>query len=206
MSLYQGASDGHRWNSITTPESIPEAHRGVVLIIFQCISIATMVAGAALALVEFAAVIEKLTWLVTMSPSFNVLAFFKQLYAIVLSIAIAFTELEWTETLRTFILLQNWVTRGLAYIFVGLMAIEKHTNSVFKSTLFWLGIGLIAFGGIYAFMGLLCLKRIRDQKMARYIQLLSNYEVSYHCSTATDILHTAHIAYCIYCILPLWQG
>jgi hypothetical protein len=36
---------------------------------------------------------------------------------------------------------------------------------------------LIGLGSLYIFMGIFCLKKLRDDKMARYIQLLSHLEI-----------------------------
>jgi hypothetical protein len=108
-----------------------------------------------------------------------------QLYDVVLCIAVVVIEMEWTDAIHKLSLLQSWFIRGLCYCFVGLiiyqelgdfnpqsLAIHHRTYLQLPSAL------LIVLGIIYSLMGLLCLKKVRDSKMARYIQLLSHFEVS----------------------------
>ena len=38
-------------------------------------------------------------------------------------------------------------------------------------------ISLMCLGGLYSIMGILCMKRLRDDRMAKYIQLMSHIEI-----------------------------
>jgi len=102
-------------------------------------------------------------------------------YGVVLSAGVVFGEMEWNP-IREFVLVQNWFSRGLAYIFVGLLALEETdekglSNATAEMFVSFAALGLVVLGMLYSLMGICCLKRIRDQKMARYIQLLSHAEV-----------------------------
>ena len=105
-----------------------------------------------------------------------------RIYGIVLCIGVIFTELEMTEVARSFILLQNWIFRGVCYAFVGLLAMNYsnvNENLDISSQLYVTvsSLSLVTMGTIYSCMGVLCLKRIRDDKMAKYIRLLSHLEI-----------------------------
>jgi ABC-type lipoprotein release transport system permease subunit len=98
-------------------------------------------------------------------------------------------ELEWTESVRSFQLVQNWISRGLIYVFVGLLALdndEEDLNYSISEYIFIASLALIALGITYSFLGLLCCKRFKDEKMAKYIQLLSHLEVQNALSRSTS--------------------
>jgi len=106
------------------------------------------------------------------------------LYGLVLCVVIAFVELEWTQAIRSLTVLQSWTVRGLVYVFVALVVFQEMGS--FSATMLVArnlrivqlpSVALFGFGVLYALMGVLCLKRVRDSKMARYIQLLSHLEV-----------------------------
>ena len=87
-----------------------------------------------------------------------------RLYGIALGIGVILTEFELTEIVRTFILLQKWVTRGAIYIFIGLLAYEHTDTSLDASSLTYINfssLSLIGIGGLYSVMGIFCLKKLR---------------------------------------------
>jgi hypothetical protein len=114
-------------------------------------------------------------------------------------------EMEWTETIRTTSLLQYWTTRGLFYIFIALFTLQQYAEIPLSIRLLDVDIIVLILGTILACVGLLycimvsvnwyriltnaylsclclsqglfCLKKIRDQKMARYLRILSGFEV-----------------------------
>lgn len=105
-----------------------------------------------------------------------------QLYIVIFSVIIILNEMEWTALVRNSLVSYSWIARGLFYIFIGLILLDQQlgyrTGSQFVglcSVLF--GHSLVFSGLIYLIMGLLCLKRMRDDRMARYVQLLSYMEV-----------------------------
>jgi hypothetical protein len=102
--------------------------------------------------------------------------------------------MEWTESIRTFQLIQNWISRGLIYVFVGLLALDNNGEILDYSVsdyVFFAPVSLIVFGVTYSILGLLCCKRFKDEKMAKYIQLLSHLEVQSALSrSASNAEHT----------------
>lgn len=80
-----------------------------------------------------------------------------RLYGLAFAVIAFFCEMEWTDTIRTTSLLQYWTTRGLFYVFIGLLSIQEYGNVSFgkysleKEVLF-LEIGLIILGIIYTLM------------------------------------------------------
>lgn len=103
-----------------------------------------------------------------------------RVYGIVLAMGVIMCEFEVTETIRTFIILQNWITRGLSYIFVGLLA-YNHTETILdrSSTSYvnFSSLSLILLGSVYSMMGIFCMKKLKDDRMAKYVQLLSHLEI-----------------------------
>ena len=105
---------------------------------------------------------------------------FIRVYGIVLAMGVTMCEFELTETIRTFMILQNWMTRGLSYIFVGLLAYNHTEISLHSSAAAYVkfsSLSLIILGSIYSMMGLFCMKRLKDDRMAKYVQLLSHLEI-----------------------------
>ena len=111
--------------------------------------------------------------------------FSMRVYGLVFCAGIVFVEMEWVKALREIALVQNWISRGLFYIFVGLLAYEEQyeanthrwqSTAVFTyietaaSVMCWMGV-------TYSVMGIFCLKKIRDRKMARYRTALLQAEV-----------------------------
>jgi hypothetical protein len=105
------------------------------------------------------------------------------MYIVVFSLAVILTELDWTAPIRNSILSQSWTFRGLFYIFIGLLEFVLHIDihdwrgqlipfSVVVSASF-----MTLVGAIYSFMGIICLKKTKDERMARYIQLMSYLQV-----------------------------
>ena len=105
---------------------------------------------------------------------------FIRVYGIVLATGVIMCEFELTETIRTFMILQNWMTRGLSYIFVGLLAYNHTEISLHSSAAAYVkfsSLSLIILGSIYSMMGLFCMKKLKDDRMAKYVQLLSHLEI-----------------------------
>lgn len=94
------------------------------------------------------------------------------------------TELEWFSFIINSRILSFWVTRGLLYIFMGLLSLDQLHNGSKKSqnqTLFIKGVSytFMGVGAGYTIMGVLCLqivlKRIRlDYRARRYGYKTSN--------------------------------
>jgi hypothetical protein len=110
-------------------------------------------------------------------------------------------ELELTTAARESNLCQSWEYRGFGYIFLGLLHAstamttkcqgaedrdeeeeEENTVAVESSLTFqlltkFISLSLMIIGVLYILLGLLNMKRVRDEKMARYVQLISYLEV-----------------------------
>lgn len=118
------------------------------------------------------------------------------------------TEIAIADPLRAFFVVQSWALRGLCYIFVALLLFIDNDAVIAKQPKLLIYINfssltLVAFGVLYWLMvglrvienslmlslywcfvlsqGVFCLKPVRDNKMAKYIQLLSQAEVSSVC-------------------------
>lgn len=167
------------------PSHLSEAQRGCLLSIFIVISGCTAITGALTALALFYFMVVALAVDTNLNGDSAVHGVV-QLYGIALCIIVTFVEMEWSESIRSLTILQSWTVRGLAYTFVALLIFQE-TGSVSATLLStrhlecvqWPSLLLLFFGLLYFLMGILCLKRVRDTKMARYIQLLSHIEVSF---------------------------
>ena len=68
-------------------------------------------------------------------------------------------------------------------MFIGTLAVKEDIpNNILVDTILgninkFCGYIFVVFGGAYLVLGLLCIKRMRDRKMARYIALLAHKEV-----------------------------
>jgi len=107
-------------------------------------------------------------------------------------------ELEWTEFIRTSTILQYWISRGCFYLYIGIIVYKE------KESLIVVGIGSVSsassifldqcmlgssiamgfFGIVYIIMGMCCFKQVRDQKMVRYMQILSAFEEQHDSETS----------------------
>ena len=118
--------------------------------------------------------------LIFAETALNVAGVCIRIYGIILAVGVILCEFELTETIRTFIILQNWITKGLSYIFVGLLA-YNHTKTRLDNDseeyVKFSSLSMIILGSIYSMMGVFCMKKLKDDRMAKYVQLLSHLEI-----------------------------
>jgi hypothetical protein len=108
------------------------ANRGSFLLFLMAVTYFTVIASLLLALSLFVNILAALigdALLVLTAPTPYII----QLYLIIFCGACAYCEMEWTEIVRSLQILQNWIARGLFYLFIGLTAQE--TNSKVSSTI-----------------------------------------------------------------------
>jgi hypothetical protein len=108
-----------------------------------------------------------------------------RLYLVVFCVIAVLIELEITSAARSSSLCQSWEYRGLGFVFLGLLHAYTYLDEDFDSPIILrlldgTAYSLIASGLVYVALGLANAKRIRDEKMARYIQLITFMEVSPH--------------------------
>lgn len=141
-----------RARSVVPPES-SEVTRGVVLNTFLFISIVTVISST---LVGFGQVLSICIKFSSLDPEVLLQSrIYVQFYGILFCCGVILTELEWTETVRTFLLLQDWMTRGFLYAFVGVLAFDEEKSKVDKF-LRVSGLTLICLGMVYVFMVSVC--------------------------------------------------
>ena len=105
-----------------------------------------------------------------------------RVYSIALVAAIPLVEFEiGTASVKELDFLNNWLIRGLLYIFLGLLTLEEvrdalQTMSPVPVFVAASGYVLIAVGSIYTLLGPCC-KRIRDKHLKRYRTLLAHGEI-----------------------------
>lgn len=106
-----------------------------------------------------------------------------RLYVIVLCFLVVINELEWTKFTRESKILNNWITRGAFYSFVGILGLVENEASpadekdsvagkemalTYLKVVAWLMVGV---GILYSCMGFLCLQivcnRMRDNYKLR---------------------------------------
>lgn len=105
-----------------------------------------------------------------------------RLYLAVFSAIAILIELEITPAARSSSLCQTWEYRGLGFVFLGLLHAYTYLDEDFEIPIVLRLLNLTAYSLItsgvgYIILGLAKTKRIRDEKMARYIQLISFMEV-----------------------------
>jgi hypothetical protein len=92
-----------------------------------------------------------------------------RIYVIFFCVIIILNELEWSALVRNSIISYSWIGRGLFYFFIGLVVLDQHVGHRLESQLFRLcfsvlGNTLAVSGVCYLLMGLMCLKRARDER------------------------------------------
>lgn len=106
-----------------------------------------------------------------------------QMYNPIIAFSAILVEAELTDTIRGIDLLQSWTFRGFSYIFIGLLTkvqCDYSSITVPRTCVLLNSIvsgNLMIIGVIYAYLGLLSAKKIKDKKMANYIRLLSIHEM-----------------------------
>lgn len=102
-----------------------------------------------------------------------------RVYIIALCALMVLTELEWTKMTRESRLLNNWVSRGCVYSFIGVLGLEENDVSPLDDTselgreaalnyikvVAWLMIGC---GILYFCMGVLCLQLVCNRLRRNY--------------------------------------
>ncbi|CAM9231900.1 unnamed protein product [Chrysoparadoxa australica] len=87
-------------------------------------------------------------------------------YGVLFSIFILGAELEWRIVQRYFGFLKNWVTRGVAYAFVGLVTWDASVAGTSQSA--WdvcqtiVSFMMIGIGALYAVLGLMCMRTVKE--------------------------------------------
>jgi len=115
----------------TTARSI-SVERGLMLNIFLLISFLTVICSFLLIFSNIIAILIEVYY-------YNVIAIdicgmIIRFYIIIISIVIIFTEMEWTDTIRSIVILQSWFFRGLLYNFGGLLTYDEKNKFVTKIT------------------------------------------------------------------------
>lgn len=103
-------------------------------------------------------------------------------YVILLCLLVCLIELEWPAFARESSVLHNWVSRGLLYVFIGVIGLQENETSTVKNeeyvtyerakdVLKAVAWNMIGCGVLYVVMGILCLqlllRRMRRSYQAR---------------------------------------
>ncbi|EWM28473.1 Golgi apparatus membrane protein TVP15 [Nannochloropsis gaditana] len=150
-----------------------DIRRGCCLSIFLAINAVCVLSALSVAVAEILSIVYH-----GLSP----LGIAIRVYGIVFSIGVVFTELGWTQAVRDTWLLQNWISRGAIYTFVGLLSIKQEVEheariNIVNVFIYCAGLGLIGLGVLYFVMGVFCLKGVRDRRAADYTILKSQAEL-----------------------------
>ena len=102
---------------------------------------------------------------------------FLNIFQVLFTIIVLFVELEWTGFLRDTRLLTFWPSRGITYVFFGLLSFEQNLTSEERTNLdsfvdAYLQIfsyAIACYGAGYIFMGMLCLQRLYRGQQRKYL-------------------------------------
>ena len=101
-------------------------------------------------------------------------------YVIALCVIVILNELEYTKFISDSAIFQVWITRGLFYAFIGVIAMEgtesedpgKNASSIWRDTAFQfidvVAYVMVAFGILYYAMGCMCIHLIRSRVLREY--------------------------------------
>eukprot|EP00612_Vaucheria_litorea_P002819 CAMPEP_0171459514 /NCGR_PEP_ID=MMETSP0945-20130129/4769_1 /TAXON_ID=109269 /ORGANISM="Vaucheria litorea, Strain CCMP2940" /LENGTH=189 /DNA_ID=CAMNT_0011985551 /DNA_START=52 /DNA_END=621 /DNA_ORIENTATION=- len=90
-----------------------------------------------------------------------------RVYAISFAVMIILTEIDWRGFMRYFIFLDNWVSRGISYCFVGLITWDQDATystveGAINQTVSFI---LIGCGVFYAVLGIACMKTVKETEL-----------------------------------------
>lgn len=114
----------------------------------------------------------------------TVVQFLIRCYIIVFSVTVLLTEMDWTAAVRNSVVSISWTFRGFFYMFIGLLELALDNDvddwkvEVIPFSIILSGSSMLIVGVLYLLMGVCCLKKTRDDRMARYIQLMSYLQVN----------------------------
>jgi len=103
-----------------------------------------------------------------------------RVYVVVLCIMVIFNEMEWTVLTRDSALLRIWISRGLIYMFIGVLGLEENDVSPRRDGMsqHWQKAALnyikvvawciVAIGILYTLMGLFCLQIVYNRLREDY--------------------------------------
>lgn len=131
-------------------ESNTPVQRGVILNIFLTISFFCIVSGTLVGIGQLFSI--AFTIFRTSSYSLQNPRTFIQIYEVVLSFSVLFIEMEWTETIRSFLLLQDWTGRGSVYVFIGLLAFDNPKDNPFNAFSNKMAFAIMSGGLVYILM------------------------------------------------------
>lgn len=101
-------------------------------------------------------------------------------YVIALCVVVIMNELEYTQFIQESAILRVWITRGLLYAFIGLIAMEEtETEDPGKNmSVFWrdaafqfievVAFIMVANGLLYYAMGCMCVQIVRNRVVEEY--------------------------------------
>lgn len=106
-----------------------------------------------------------------------------RLYVIIICVLAILIELEWTKFARESFVLKFWVTRGLFYIFIGVLGLEqndtlhaKNSDSMnFNLSMHYVTVAawiMVAVGILYSLLGACCLQVYYNRLRTDYEQRL----------------------------------
>merc|ERR1712146_303407 len=162
--------DDNNYNYNSSNNSSNTVHRGWCLSFFLLINICSILFAFGVIIAQMGTIIYDGRSLFSMPQTVAL-----RTYGVVFACIIILTELRWTRMINESTFLQNWVTRGLFYIFVGLLTLEQNQEKAIVILPPWIlfyikivGLILITIGILYMIMGLMCLRRLKDRKEAEY--------------------------------------
>lgn len=155
-------SSSNTTNNLPVNVTTATAQKGCLLQFLTVFSSAIIVCAIGIAFMQVAS-------LYFMAIELSLIRAGIRLYVIIFSIIIILNEMEVSSLVRNSIISYSWIGRGLFYFFIGLIVLDQHVGHHIDSQVFRLSFGifghaLLCSGVCYLVMGLLCLKRTRDER------------------------------------------
>lgn len=153
------------FQNINNPEptyadlDLPIDSNPYLLIVYNCIQVLTSTSIVIALLVQTIIIAFCNDHLITCN---GIITLLFRLFSLMFSIMCLFCEMEWTELIRTSTILQLWITRGLFYIYIGLMVMKEHENISTITFLYpWFGDVVILCSALMGLFGCLYLLMVR---------------------------------------------
>jgi len=157
----------------------PPPKKGCFLMTLEFISHDTVLAAAAVSVSQIIDLIY---------TNLSYIDFVIRIYVFALTFPIVLVQLGWTKTMKESLISKKWTVRGLFYIFIGVLVLQSHdgeawSDSTAVAIVFCCAYAMILSGLLYFVLGILCLKKVYEAKLAAYNESLAEHKAKQNSSS-----------------------
>ena len=105
---------------------------------------------------------------------------FMRAYSVIFGIAVVFCEMNWTSYTRESKLLNNWISRGFLYTFLGVLGLDESVAvsldgsnlpnpSIVEMFAKISSYCMVGVGVLYVLLGLMCCRAVKERRVAAFV-------------------------------------